>query len=71
MPAPVPTTRLAPDARPLGAARHCTLSYAPVPRIAGVIVRLVALMAATAFAIGAATAVTLTVLTGLVTQLGH
>jgi hypothetical protein len=55
----------------LAASRHTALSYTPEPRVTGVVFRLMALMAATAFAIGAATAVTLTVLTGLVTQLGH
>jgi hypothetical protein len=71
MPTLVPTTRPAPNARMVAASRHQVLSYVPEPRVAGVVVRLMALMGATAFVIGATTAITVTLFTGLVTQLGH
>lgn len=72
MPNAVATTRPMPGARrSVAASRHPVLSYAPEPRTATVVARLAALMFATACAIGVAAGVTLTVLTALVTQLGH
>jgi hypothetical protein len=71
MPNPVATTRPAPRARLVAASRHPVLSYVPEPRTATVVARLAALMLATACAIGVAVGVALTVLSALVTQLGH
>jgi hypothetical protein len=71
MPQRLPTTRPEPYARLSGAGRHSVLSPAPEPRVAGVVTRIVALMVTTAFALGAATAVTLVIVTGAITQLGR
>ncbi|MDQ1520873.1 MAG: hypothetical protein QOI55_1946 [Actinomycetota bacterium] len=71
MPYPPVTTRPQPAARTTGVSRHALMSPMPEPRLGGVVVRLAALILATAFAVGCASAVALAIVTGTLTQLSH
>jgi hypothetical protein len=71
MPTLPPTTRPQPAARAYVTTRHVVLSPAPEPRLAGVVLRLAALMAVTAFAVGFSAAIALALVSGTLNQLGH
>jgi hypothetical protein len=76
MPQVMPETRprTSSAVRPAPAAwstRHTVLSPVPEPRVAGVLIRIAALLTATAVAIGVVSSVVLAFAAGALNQLGH
>ena len=65
---PIRQPAASPQAR---ASRHALVAPMPEPSIGSVVIRLAALVLATAFVVGGAGAIALALLTGTLTQLGH